>query len=117
MKLSEYISGYRKHRKLSLRSFADQCGVSYQYINKLEKDQIEKPSLLFLSKIAKGMGMTTEELFTVVDDFTIDFMSNSPTATGRNEVVNRIIEKMNKCSADELALVEMYVDTILRMYH
>lgn len=117
MKLSEYIYGYRKNNHLSLRTFAEKCGVSYQYINKLEKNEIEKPSLQFLIRIANGMGLTTEELLTVVDDFTIDFAGDSPYLAGKSDLVNKIVSKMNQLTAEELSLVDVYIDTIMKIYH
>lgn len=117
MKLSEYIKEYRTSHRMSYRDMGKQCNVSHQYISRLENDEIKKPSLIFLSKIAHGMGVTTEELLTSVDDFAIDLSSDTEFLTGRNELVNRIIEKLNTLNNDELTLVEMNVDTIIRLYH
>lgn len=117
MKLSEYISGYRKNHHLSLRALADQCGVSYQYINKLEKDEIEKPSLEFLSRLAKGTGITLQELLTIVDDFAIDLRSDTPLLQGKNEVINRSIEKLNTMSADDISFIESIIDTYINKFH
>jgi transcriptional regulator with XRE-family HTH domain len=68
MKLSEYVNHYRTSRKLSLRSFAGKCGVSYQYVDRLEKNLIEKPSADMLKKIAGGMGMSIQDLLSRTDD-------------------------------------------------
>lgn len=56
MKLSEYVKNYRTSQELSLRAFAEKCGCSHQYLDKLEKDNIESPSFGQLLKIAKAMG-------------------------------------------------------------
>ena len=68
MKLSEYVNHYRTSRKLSLRSFAGKCGCSYQYVDRLEKNLIEKPSAEMLKKIAGGMGMSIQDLLSCTDD-------------------------------------------------
>lgn len=71
MKLSEYVHKYRKNMKLSLRAMADLCGCSFQYLSKLENDEIEAPTILMLSKIAKGMGISLHELLSAVDDMNV----------------------------------------------
>lgn len=71
MKLSEYVYKYRKSKKLSLRAMADLCGCSFQYLSKLEKDEIDAPTIQMLSKIAKGMGISLHELLSSVDDMNI----------------------------------------------
>lgn len=71
MKLSEYVYKYRKSKKLSLRAMADLCGCSFQYLSKLEKDEIEAPTIQMLSKIAKGMGISLHDLLSAVDDMTV----------------------------------------------
>lgn len=71
MKLSEYVYKYRKAKKLSLRAMADLCGCSFQYLSKLENDEIDAPTILMLSKIAKGMGISLHELLSTVDDMNV----------------------------------------------
>lgn len=68
MKLSEYVKNYRTSHGLSLRAFAEKCGCSHQYLDKLEKDNIESPSFGQLMKIARAMGMTLHELIATIDD-------------------------------------------------
>ena len=71
MKLSEYVKEYRKNHSLSLRQMAEKCQCSYQYLSKLENNEIETPQLLMLMKLAEGMNMTVHELLETVDDMTI----------------------------------------------
>ncbi len=67
MNLSEHIRNYRSEHKLSLRTFAQQCGCSYQYVDKLEKGQIEKPSAEMLKKISDVMGLSIQKLLSETD--------------------------------------------------
>lgn len=71
MKLSEYIKKYRADHNLSLRSMSDKCHCSFQYLSKLENNEIETPQIQMLINLADGMGMTVHELLDAVDDMTI----------------------------------------------
>lgn len=68
MKLSEYVKNYREKHRLSLRQMADQCDCSYQYISKLERDEVEVPTVKMLVRLARGMHITLHDLLTAVDD-------------------------------------------------
>lgn len=85
MKLSDLIKNYRKNHKLSVRDFADLCGLSRSYVSVLENDTIPEntgkrviPSLAIIHKLAKGMNMDPQRLMSLVayaenDDFiTVD---------------------------------------------
>jgi repressor LexA len=85
MKLSDLIKNYRKNHKLSVRDFADLCGLSRSYVSVLENDTIPEntgkrviPSLAIIQKLAKGMNMDPQRLMGLVayaenDDFiTVD---------------------------------------------
>lgn len=71
MKLSEYVKQYRMTHGLSLRSMAEKCKCSYQYLSKLENNEIETPQIYTLANLAEGMGMTVHELLETVDDMTV----------------------------------------------
>lgn len=93
MKLSEYVKNYRTSHELSLRAFAEKCGCSHQYLDKLEKDNIESPSFGQLLKIAKAMGMTLHELIGTVDDMEIklvydEIVSDLEITTKPNEMTS-----------------------------
>lgn len=45
MKLSEYVKNYREKHRLSLRQMAEKCECSFQYISKLEKDEVAVSAL------------------------------------------------------------------------
>lgn len=74
MLLGEVIKEYRITNSLSLRAFANKCGLSYTYISMLEKNQDYRtgkpiaPTLDSVKYIANGMGMSIEELLKILDD-------------------------------------------------
>lgn len=77
MTLSNFVIEYRKAHGLSQRAFGAICGVSNGYISMLEKginpnngDKLI-PKLPQLEKIAAGMGISLDELFSAVDDMVI----------------------------------------------
>ena len=86
MTLAELISEYRQSPNLSQRQMGVQCGLSTGYISLIEKEvnpQTGKPmvpTLTVLNKIAKGMGITIDELIATCDDMPVD-MREKPTLT------------------------------------
>lgn len=87
MTLAELISEYRQSHNLSQRQMGVQCGLSTGYISLIEKEvnpQTGKPmvpTLTVLNKIAKGMGITIDELIATCDDMPVD-MREKPTLSG-----------------------------------
>ena len=78
MKLGEFLLNYRKKYKLSLRALAERAGCSYQYLSKLEKGEIIRPTTQMLEKIAAGMGLTLPELIANADDIVVHLSSSDP---------------------------------------
>ena len=82
MTLGEYLKQYRDAHDLSQRQFAALCGVSNGYISMLEKGENPKtgepitPTMQSVVSIARGMGMTMQELLSVVDDLYLDLTEN-----------------------------------------
>lgn len=76
MKLSQFVKSYRVDRRLSLRQMAQMCNCSFQYLSKLENDEIENPTTKMLANIASGMGMTLHELMTTVDDMNVYYQAS-----------------------------------------
>ena len=83
MQLGEWINTYRTEHGLSMQAFADLCGFSKAYIGQLEKGINPKtqkrisPTMQTFSKIAKGTGLTVDELLGILDD-------NQPISIGRS---------------------------------
>lgn len=110
MKLSELIVEYRREHDLSQRQFALQCGVSNGYISMLEKERNPKtgepivPSMQHYAKIAKGMGISLQELFQRIDDAPVSLGKNQP-ASGRDELIPEITEALSELSLKERKLL------------
>lgn len=85
MKLSELIIEYRREHGISQRQMASQCSLSTGYISLIEKEinpQTGKPmvpSLAVLNKLAKGMGITLDNLLSVCDDMPVDVSATEKT--------------------------------------
>ena len=85
MKLSELIIEYRREHGISQRQMASQCSLSTGYISLIEKEinpQTGKPmvpSLAVLNKLAKGMGITLDNLLSVCDDMPVDISATETT--------------------------------------
>lgn len=74
MRLGEIIADYCRDHGLSYRQFALQCGVTNGYISMVvnganpKTGKPLKPTIESYSKLAAGMGMSTNELFEMMDD-------------------------------------------------
>lgn len=98
MTLGDFMRKYRDDHNISQRSFAKACGVSNGYISMIEKGINPKtnepitPTLPMLRAIASGMGLTTHELLTMVDDMDLDITVQKTPApeSGRDELSNLI---------------------------
>lgn len=78
MLLKDLIADYLSLKKMSYRTFATKCGISPAYLSMIKNDlnpSTGKPPVVkieMLYKIAKGLDMTTHELFDIVDDMPVD---------------------------------------------
>lgn len=76
MTLGELILNYRNsfNPKMSLRAFAEKCGLSHTYISALEKNIDPRtgkpiaPTLDTVKFISKGMDIPIEEILRILDD-------------------------------------------------
>lgn len=74
MILGDLIKEYRTIHKLSLRDFAQKCGLSHTYISALEKNIDSRtgkpiaPTLDTVKYISKGMNLSIEEILKILDD-------------------------------------------------
>lgn len=88
MKLSEYEKQYREKHGLSLRAMAERCNCSFQYLSKMEKDEIRRPSMEMIVNLANGMGMSVHDLLNAVDDLIIGFDGEHEYASIRSTVAD-----------------------------
>ena len=98
MTLSEYLRAYRDSHDLSQRQFASICGVSNGYISMLENGKNPKtgdpitPSPQTVQAIARGMGMTMQELLSEVDDLYLDLTGEEKQPAVSGELSEIAIE-------------------------
>lgn len=76
MKLSEIVRNYRRSHRMSLRTFADRCGLAHTVIDRIEKEVNQvgtpyHPSLDTLQKVANGMSMSINDLVAMMDDMKV----------------------------------------------
>ena len=115
MTLSDFIIQYRSKHNLSQRQFASLCNVSNGYISMIERNFNPStgkpliPTLVALNKIARGMGLSIDELFSSIDDMPVALSPLSSSVS---------------LSPDEAQLLEDYRDaseeirdTALEMLH
>lgn len=74
MFLGEVIKKYREEHNLSLRAFANKCGLSYTYISMLEKNTDYRtgkpiaPTLDSVKYISKAMNIPIDDLLKMLND-------------------------------------------------
>lgn len=62
LSLGKRIRYLRKQKGYSQEDLALECEINKNYLSDLERGR-RNPSLLILDKVAKGLGVTLEELF------------------------------------------------------
>ena len=60
--IGENIKKYRNKLGLSQEDFARKSGVKYTTLTKIESNVIKKPSVILMSKLAKTLGVSIEDL-------------------------------------------------------
>ena len=90
MMLGDLSRQYREEHGLSQRQFAQICGLSNGYISLLELGYNRKtgkpvsPMLTQFHKLAKGMGMTVDDLIRILGDDVVLDMSASDDEFGES---------------------------------
>ncbi len=94
MKLQEILKQYRAEHRMSLRAFAKACGLSNGYLSLLEGGINPKtgeqlsPTVETLEKIAKGMGISLDSLFSMMGDNEPFVINADPDYELREELKN-----------------------------
>ena len=60
--IGENIKKHRNKQGLSQEDFAKKSGVKYTTLTKIESNVIKKPSVIIMSKLAKTLGVSIEDL-------------------------------------------------------
>lgn len=92
MRLGEVIALYLQEHDMSLRAFARLSGItatnlSYIVNGKTPRGNAQAPTITTYSKIAKAMGLTTDELVSMVDD-EIAWGSRSTYSDDETKLIN-----------------------------
>lgn len=95
MKLHDAIIKFRMEQGLSQREFAKRCNLSHNTIHLLEKGVNPKtgkpliPDTITYKKIADGMGITMDELFTTLDQTEYVSLGTTMTDDDRLEALHQ----------------------------
>ena len=117
MYIGNIVKEYRYDNKISLREFAEKCGVSHGYIGMLEGGKNSKtgepiiPTIAMMKKIAHGLGLSVNELIAKCDDMPVSLseeikIPGEPKLTEEEEKLLRLIKLM---PAD---MKTMYIQTL-----
>lgn len=118
MNLSELIIQYRQEHNLSQRQFALQCGVSNGYISMLEKEANPKtglplvPSMQHYAKIAQGMHISINDLFSMIDDMPVTLETKKP-ASEEDGRLEELISLLAQLTPAEQKLIVSQIKGIL----
>ena len=95
MKLHDAITKFRTEHGLSQREFAKRCNLSHNTIHLLEKGINPRsgkpliPDTITYKKIADGMGITMNELFTTLDQTEYVSLGTTMTDDDRLEALHQ----------------------------
>lgn len=109
MTIAELVGQYRVEHFMSQRDFAKKCGVSSAIISFLERGTRENgkpylPKFDTIKKIARGMGLSPEELISRCDDFDLD-ITVGPEET---PLMEDFAKELQNQSPDEAMLIQAY---------
>ena len=114
MTLGDIIKSYRSKYGLSMDSFSDKSGISKAYISLLEKNKHPKtgkeiaPSIQCIKQAAQGMGMTFDDLFSLLDG-KVNISDDTLFDTASNSVVIPVLGRV--AAGIPLTASEYIVDT------
>lgn len=122
MTLSELLIKYRSEHGLSQRQMAAQCNLSTGYISLIEKTinpQTGKamiPTLAVLNKLAKGMGITIDNLFSICDDMPVSLSREEPAIESDDGQKKNIVKIAGRDGAYiEKRLSDSDIELLLQM--
>jgi transcriptional regulator with XRE-family HTH domain len=104
IKFGSYVRELRKQKDLSLRQLAEDAGIDFAYLSKVETNKIPPPSEKAITRLASALGADVDELLALGGKFDTDlhdFVVSEPRAPkllrawkeGRIEDVKKIIEQ------------------------
>lgn len=98
MTLSQIVKQFRTERGLSQRQFSAMCNMSTGYVSMLEEGVNPRtkeplvPSLVTMRKIAIAMGMSLDELMSMVDGDALVSLSGKDAPAQQDERTSEVIQ-------------------------
>ena len=94
---------------MSQRDFAKKCGLSNAQISWLEigigsNGKPVKPTFDTVRKVAKGMGISAEQLITQCEDFDLDLTDTIEQTT----LAENFVKELSEYTPDERMLIQAY---------
>lgn len=115
MDLSEAVLKYRKEHGYSLRDFAKITGISHVQIMRIESGlspdgKAFEPSVKTLKKLARGMGLTLNEIFDYCENLVVHYEKDDiGTDPEKQELIDRIL----LASPKQLEKIKSIVDLVM----
>lgn len=115
MKLGNMMKAYRAEHQLSLRDFADICGLSFAQIRLMEKGinthgNPLTPSVKSLKAVARGMGISLTSLLENCDDMEIEWEPDDVAIAPEKQA---LIDKILIASPDQLQKIKSIIDLVM----
>lgn len=126
------IEQYMATHNLKKYEFAEKCDVSRSFISKICKNKLGKFSIseMYFIRLAKGMGITSDELHRMLEDIeTVDFKKDDiqeqpldlfirdtkKLSDEKLKLIHSITKEILKCRSKKMNLLIPIFDTILNM--
>lgn len=123
MKLSEIVKQYRETHHISLRRFAQMCGLAHTTISNIENERNSNgdpfiPLVDTLSGVANAMGMSLDELLRMMDDTDV-YVSETDALRDMlkdNPDMRMLLSTTSKWDKEDFETLMNMVRTINRRY-
>lgn len=116
MELGEIVERYRKEHNYSLRDFAKLTGLSHVQIMRIEKGigpdgNAFEPSVKTLKKLAAGMGITLNEIFSYCENIKIHFDKDDVSIAPEKQA---LIDKILIATPEQLTKIQSIIDLVMK---
>lgn len=115
--VGEFLIALRRGRKLSQAELGRQTGVDESYINRIEKGMKSPGNFAFLERLAKNLGLSSEEsaaLYEAARKSQRTFKLPATLSPHAYIVTEKFISSLGNLSADQLVLLDLFITAIER---
>ena len=98
--LGKFIKRQRELAQLSVRQFADLCGISNPYLSQIERG-LRTPSSMILQSLSKGLRMSAETLYAqagIID----------PQDAEESDVVKAVLHDLDLSARQREMMIDIY---------